>query len=249
MEVNERHNNAISILNNHVKYLQSDIEHKNTLINDLLDGLRNINKINNIPTGTTIEQNSRAEIYVPFKRSRLSNSKRHTVQLDDDIQLTNHFQPFQQPDDDGIETNKYMYNDDVNIITNNHASQNTTWNGVRATPPPRRPNVVVKNNPEKENYFLRSVPGKANYSDITKEGKKTCVIGASIVKRIDIREFNKFLDKGTAIKRSFDGAVASQLNYYIEEILNEEKVDRIIINIGTNNLTKKSRRNTKQQWK
>ena len=56
MEVNDRHNNAISILNNHVKYLQNDIEHKNTLINDLLDGLRNINKINNMPT----EKNNRA---------------------------------------------------------------------------------------------------------------------------------------------------------------------------------------------
>ena len=60
-----------------------------------------------------------------------------------------------------------------------------------------------------------------------------------MVNRIDMVEFNKFLDKGTAIKRSFSGATASNLNYYIEEVLNEENVDRIIINIGTNNLTKK----------
>ena len=132
-----------------------------------------------------------------------------------------------------------MYTDDANIITNSQTTRNKSWNGVCVTPPPRRPQVVVKNNPEKENYFLRSVPGKANYSDITKEGKKTCVIGASMVNRIDMVEFNKFLEKGTAIKRSFSGATASKLNYYIEEVMNEENVDRIIINIGTNNLTKK----------
>ena len=49
---------------------------------------------------------------------------------------------------------KYMYDDDANIITNNHTTKHTTWNGVRATSPPRRPQVVVKQNPGKENYFL-----------------------------------------------------------------------------------------------
>ena len=52
-------------------------------------------------------------------------------------------------------------------------------------------------------------------------------------------EFNKFMKQGAAIKRSFSGAIASQLNYYLKEVLKEEDLDRIVINIGTNNLTKK----------
>ena len=35
---------------------------------------------------------------------------------------------------------------------------------------------------------------------------------------------------------SFPGAGMKQVKYYIEEILNEESIERIIINIGTNNL-------------
>ena len=54
-----------------------------------------------------------------------------------------------------------------------------------------------------------------------------------------MQEFNRYLEKGTAIKRSFPGATASRLKYYIEKVPNEENIDRIIINLGTNNLSKK----------
>ena len=125
-EVNERNNNAINILNNHIEYLKSDIEHKNIIINDLLDGLRNINGLQT-PTTTTKETNISPETYIPFKTSRQSNSKRHTVHLEDDndIVLTNRFRTLQLPDEDHGATNKYMYDDDVNIITNNQSSRKT----------------------------------------------------------------------------------------------------------------------------
>ena len=228
----------------YLKYLQYDIDQKNILINELLDGLRNINTIKS-PTTITKDNHINTETFIPYKTSRPSTSHRHTVGLgnNNDIRLCNRFQPFQLPDTDidNSETIKYMYNDDVNIITNNQTTKNKGTKGINATASPkRRPQVVVKNNPEKEKYYLKTVPGRGNYSDITKEGKKICLIGASILKRIDMKEFNRCLENGTAIKRCFPGAVASQLNYYVDEVLNEEKVDKIVINIGTNNLTKKT---------
>ena len=242
-EDNERNNNAMSILTNHIKYMQKDIDQKNILINELLEGLRNINKIKT-PTNIMKENHINNETFAPFKTIRPSNSHRYTICLEDEeIQISNRFQPLQLPDEvsGDRETNKYMYHDDVNIITNNQTTKNTRSSGINATSSPkRRPQVVVKSNPEKENYFLKTVPGRASYTNITKEGKKTCLIGASILKRIDLKEFNRWLENGTAIKRCFGGAVASQLYHYIDEVLKEENVDRIIINIGTNNLTKKS---------
>ena len=83
------------------------------------------------------------------------------------------------------------------------------------------------------------MPGNANYANIVKKRKKTCLIGGSIINRIDISEFNRHVRRGVAIKRPFSGAVASQVYYYVDEVLEEEELDRIIINVGTNNLSKK----------
>lgn len=52
--------------------------------------------------------------------------------------------------------------------------------------------------------------------------------------------FNHLIINGSAIKHAHGGATASQLNYYVEAPLNEEKPDTMIINGGTNNFTKKS---------
>ena len=160
---------------NHIKYLQNDIDQKNILIHELIEGLRNINNIKT-PTNIMKEHNTKAETLAPFKKSRPSNSHRYTVCLDDEeIQISNRFKTLQLPEEvsDDIETNKYIYNDDENIITNNQATRKTGPYGIKATASPkRRPHVVVKNNPEKENYFLKTVPGRASYRNITKEGKK-----------------------------------------------------------------------------
>ena len=105
---------------------------------------------------------------------------------------------------------------------------------MKACKQTKRPPNVINGNPENERCFNKTVPGNSSYAEISREGRKTCIIGASLIKRIDMQEFNRYLEKGTAIKRSFPGATASRLKYYIEE-----NIDRIIINVGTNNLSKK----------
>ena len=164
---------------------------------------------------------------------------RHPIYIEDDIHVhQNRFQPLSRTPE---EPKDFTYDDDAQgAITNSYPAKKNTWiNGIDATrsTAKRRPQVIVKQRPENEKYFKRVVPGNANYADIAKKGKKTCVIGASIVKRINMREFNDYLEKGVAIKRYFNGATASKLSYYIEEVLNEENLDRIIINIGANNIS------------
>ena len=153
--------------------------------------------------------------------------------------ISNDMQPLYHVSDLVNGDNRFIYSDDANIMTNNTTNQSGKTIGIRADIQIKRPIVVTKENPENEQYFKKTVPGVTKYSNMVKEGKKTCIIGESLIKRIDMNEFNEWLDKGTAIKRCFPGATASQLNYYIEEVLNEDDIEKIIINIGTNNLSKK----------
>ena len=54
-----------------------------------------------------------------------------------------------------------------------------------------------------------------------------------------MNHFNNSIQNGSAIKRAYGGSTASQLNYHVQPTLNEENIDTIIINAGTNNFTKK----------
>ena len=62
----------------------------------------------------------------------------------------------------------------------------------------------------------------AQNAKINKE-RKIAIVSDSITKQIKMNEFNKLIVNGNAVKRAFGGATASQLNYYIQATLNEEK--------------------------
>ena len=64
-------------------------------------------------------------------------------------------------------------------------------------------------------------------------------MGDSICGPIDMVKFENGLDRGTSCKRCFSGATVSRLGYYIEGVLKEDIPDKIILCMGTNNLTKK----------
>ena len=70
--------------------------------------------------------------------------------------------------------------------------------------------------------------------------KKIAIVSASITKAINMNKLNESIGNGYAVKRAFGGATASRLNYYIHATLNEGKPDTVIIDAGTNNLTKKN---------
>ena len=95
--------------------------------------------------------------------------------------------------------------------------------------------VLLRNAPA----IQRTHPGNSTYANITKRGKKIVIISSSICKRINMNKFHDNLKNGNAIKRCFSGATASQFLHFIMPTLEEEKPDTVILQIGTNNFTKK----------
>ena len=53
------------------------------------------------------------------------------------------------------------------------------------------------------------------------------------------KELNDNDNDNIAVKRFFGGATASQMDYYVRPHLKDELPGRVIIHVGTNNLTKK----------
>ena len=233
----KRFDNVLRHLEQQVNHLQTHIEHKNVIIEELVDVIRNTNKntlSQHITNGIPDKYEQPFQTVNSKRVSKLRDAARNT----EEFVHENCYQPLYHPTDSVCEEDEFIYADDANIMTGSTRRIGKT-NGINAGGQTKRPHIVTKDNPENEYPFKKTLPGNTNYADVTKQGRKKCIIGGSIVKRIDMREFNVWLENGTAIKRCFPGAVASQLGYYVEEVLNEENIDEMIINVGTNNLSKK----------
>ena len=116
----------------------------------------------------------------------------------------------------------------------------------------KRPNIVVNKHHDndilpksRDNVVKRTLPGNSSYANISKSGKKICLLGSSIIQRIKIHNFNNALNDGKAIKRSHSGCTTSRMKYYVKEVLEEEHPDTIILQIGGNDL---SNRNSTEQF-
>lgn len=219
----KRFDNMFTLLYDHIAHLEKVLDNKMTLMERLVG-----------ESQATRSESEREPFKIVDRNKR--NKRRNNIIQDEIYIQESRYQPLYPDDDD--EEDKYIYNDDANLMTNNYATSKKSL-GLNAGIQIKRPQNVIKENPLSEPYFKKTVPGNASYSEITRQGKKKCLIGDSIIKRIDMREFNRHLDNGTSIKRSFAGATALQLQYYMEEVLNEENPDMVVINIGTNNITKK----------
>ena len=100
---------------------------------------------------------------------------------------------------------------------------------------------MIKNNPDNDNLHIPSksrkhVPGARNYAGITKNGKKICIIGNSIIQRIKIRHINEKLDNGSAFKKVFPDGTAEEIEFYTNNILEKKYIDCVVLHIGSNNI-------------
>ena len=162
----------------------------------------------------------------------LSN-KFNSLQIDDDVKsLNEEYETF----------NMRVYNDDANIQTNSQVKSNNI-NGINAGSSVR--NTTNKNNRNQPQFLANNddirtkvVPGNSSYANISRQGKKVCIFGASIAQRINIGNLNRCLDGMKAVKTCFPGATVSKATYYMKPTIEEESPDTVLLNIGTNNLTK-----------
>lgn len=107
--------------------------------------------------------------------------------------------------------------------------------------PPRRPDVVPPQYPERGHNFSKKVqPGNSSYASRVKFGKSVLLVGDSMVGRIKVREFDNAMKEAgltaTMRKKFFPGGKAKELAHYITPTLEEQNPDVLILNVGTNNL-------------
>ena len=84
----------------------------------------------------------------------------------------------------------------------------------------------------------KTVPGNSKYNVALRNGKKTIILGTSIVNDIRIKDINKQLHDWFAKLRSFPGALLKHLKYYVVPFLIDEFPDRIISHGGCNDVDK-----------
>ena len=106
----------------------------------------------------------------------------------------------------------------------------------------QRCNPVMNHFPENDNPFWQqiTVPGNSKYSDTVRNGKKTFIVGTSMVKGIKMKEVNSQLRNSFAKLRSFHGATSKHLKYYIVPSLIDEIHGKIILHRGCNDVTIKN---------
>lgn len=197
-------------------------------------------KINSLPNHQQLSStNDHSWNVINRKKVKSPNPSRNIAV--NSIPLSNRFYDL-TADDDLDAFNMREYNDDAKIQTNSH-SQKQSVEGIQAgtsdnNRTERGSNNVINRNNNKRGETKKVVPGNSSYANMTSEGKKICIFGASITQRINIREFNRCLDDKKAIKTCWSGATVSKATYYMKPTIEEEKPDIILLNIGTNNLTK-----------
>ena len=78
------------------------------------------------------------------------------------------------------------------------------------------------------------------YADVSSKGKKILIISDSMCSRIKMKEFNSYIKNGYAYRKTFPSATVNELAHYCIHTLLEDKPDKVIIHIGTNNVTKQN---------
>ena len=173
---------------------------------------------------------------VKYRKDNHGNKRQSYKTKEVHIPLNNRFEgcPVDEyliEDDDNNNSRDISRNDSVHSTSKSHYIQKSINSSINSN----KSKVYTNKYPEGNMLPLRNVaiPIKP------KKDAKISIISASITKPIDMVEFNRLLVNGHAVKRAHGGATAAQLNYYVHATLNEDHPDTIIINGGTNNLTKK----------
>ena len=163
-------------------------------------------------------------------RQTLKHPSRQNIPLD----MRNKFAPLHNTQDEVLdkEANNYKGKDTLQHRhqTPVHRKQN------------HRPNPVINRFPENDNPFWqqRTVPENSKYSDTVRNGKKTFIVGTSMIKGIRMKEVNSQLRNSFAKLRSFPRATLKHLRYYIVPSLIDETPDRIIFHGECNDVNNKN---------
>ena len=197
--------------------------------------IANLNMKDQYPQGNTLneQQEDWKEAHNSSKINR-NSTKRYKP-----IASRNKFQPiYTEPIDlkkDDAHTN--------DLLINNLVTQNT-----------RRPSPVVNEYPDRDllHHQIKKattyiVPGNTDFNNAVKFGRKTYILGTSMIKGIRRKEFNSKLNKCSTRFRLFIGATMKQMETYVKPILNDDTpvfyYCALVAIFVTNNLRKIKLRN------
>ena len=129
-------------------------------------------------------------------RQTLKHQSRQNIPLD----KRNRFTPLQSTQDEVLDKEARNYKEKESL---QHPHQTPVYRKQN-----HRPNPAINHFPENSNPFWRqrTVPGNRKYGDTVQKGKKTFIVGTSMVKGIRMREVHSQLRNSFAKLRWFPGA-------------------------------------------
>ena len=113
--------------------------------------------------------------------------------------MRNRFAPLQNTQDELLDKEAKNYKEKEPL---QHCHQTPVYSKQNHWPSP-----IIKHIPENNNPFWpqRTVPGNSKYSEAVRNGKKTFIVGTSMVKGIRMKEVNIQLRKSFAKLEPFPG--------------------------------------------
>ena len=108
----------------------------------------------------------------------------------------------------------------------------------------RRPAPVINQFPERDTLGVSKqsknlIPGYTKYNEAVRFGRKTYVLGTSMVKGIRRNKFNLCLKKCNTRFRPFIGAAIKQMETYIKPIIQDNTPDAVILYLECNDIQQK----------
>ena len=237
------------------KELEKDIKDKEILINLLVKNISGsstnvLERDKSIGTDLIFERDQQEilkninEEFITFRKP----AKAIPTQFNKDIQLANRFNDLYINDKDDNDDDNEDDNDDVDNEYNNGNVMNTNVvlsakNVTKVKKGFKRPTNIINNYPERDDLFIpkrnQIIPGASTYSNITKQGKNICIISDSITQRINMKEFNYYVENANVYKKVFPGATVEEIEHYTVKILESKNIDAVILNVGINNIKSK----------
>ena len=242
----ERYEDTLLMLKDHVDFLQKEILHKNKLIENMMYGNGNNNTIVN----NTISQESNDDFNDTISTSNTSQKNiidnKSPVEPIQNISLRKESIPITS---DFMSTQR-ISNRDENICESRdtfsgcNIKQNEHSDRYERIPyskqPSKHPTFITNNFPENDKitYKPTVVPGHSTYAERAGKGKKIALITDSLCGRLKMKELSQHISDGYIYRKAFHGATSQEINFYGELTLIIDKPDAVIINAGSNDLSR-----------
>ena len=222
----------IQLLKDQIDYLKNDIIHKNTIIESVMfkianNNNSNVNESTFVHSTTFSDETDETDVNAIIHE----NSNANVEELSNSSKYSNRYQVLINDEESDFEK-EFENNVNIHILKTKQGCHNPEYKQTTPFINPHPENDIKKYS------YPKHIPGNSSYADIANYGKKILILSDSICSRIKLREFNSYINNGTAYRKSFPGATPKELAHYCTHSFMEDKPDTCIIHVGTNRLSR-----------